>query len=325
MSIKIKKNVLLAPLTTFKIGGPARFFIEARNQAELEEALEYARENGLDFFVLGGGSNLLVSDNGFEGMVIKLQIVNCKLQVNKIECGAGANLMTVVKKSAEQGLSGLEWAGGIPGTIGGAVRGNAGAFGGEMSQLVENVKVLEISNWFFKDKKLKPKFQNKNFVLKNFTNKQCQFAYRESIFKKNKNLIILSATLSLRSGNKEEIKKKIQEIISSRAFKQTKKFSAGSFFINPKVDNLELIRRFETEKKTKSRDGKLPAGWLIEEAGLKGKKIGGAQVSNENGNFLINTGRATAEDVIILASLIKQKIRSRFGVQLIEEIQYLGF
>ena len=307
--INVQKNVPLAPYTTFKIGGPAKFFTEVKNEKELIEALTYAEKNDLEYFVLAGGSNVLISDNGFNGLVIKICDMRYAIRDTRVECGAGILLSKIVSKTAEAGLSGLEWAAGIPGTIGGAVRGNAGAFGGCMADAVEKVRVV-----------VQGKPQAISYKLQ-----ECEFGYRSSIFKEKQNIIILSAILKLKKGNTEKIQQRVKDIIIKRKEKQPRFPSAGSFFKNPIVNDEKIIKKFESDTGLKMKDNKIPAGWLIEAAGLKGKKIGGAQVSEEHSNFIINTGGATAEDVIMLASIIKQKIRSIFNIQLMEEAQLVGF
>ena len=340
--MKIQENIPLAPYTTFKIGGPARFFCEAKREDEIIEALKFAKEKSIPVFVLGGGSNILVSGKGFDGLVIKIS--NFKFQISNysITCDSGYLLSKIVSESVKAGLTGLEWAAGIPGTIGGAVRGNAGAFGSSMSVIVENVKVLEISkNSCHSEPRLLSRgeesransssFSTGSFTsacrpLLRMTNKDCKFAYRDSIFKHNSNLIILSATLKLKKGDKAESEKKIKEILALRREKQPMDFpSPGSFFKNPIMKDKKLIKQFETDTGQKIKDNKIPAPWLIEEAGLKGKKIGEAMVSEKHANFIVNMGNATAEDVIMLAAIIKTKVRNKFGIQLQEEVQMVGF
>jgi UDP-N-acetylmuramate dehydrogenase len=307
--INVQKNIPLAPFTTFRIGGPAKFFAEVKSEEELIEALKYANENNLEFFILGGGSNLLVSDKGFDGLIIKIQDTRYKTQENIIEAESGAPLALIVNLAMQNNLSGLEWAAGIPGTIGGAVRGNAGAFGGTLADAIESVKVLNISN----------------LQLTTYNNDDCKFDYRHSIFKENPGLIVLSVDLKLNPGNKDEIQNKVKETIEKRKLKHPTENSAGSFFKNPEVKNQKIIEEFECDYGTKCQNGKMPAGWLVEQVGLKGKKIGGAMVSDKHANFIVNTGGATAEDVIMLACLIKQQVRDKFGIELQEEVQYLGF
>lgn len=315
--ITIQQNIPLAPLTTFHIGGPAKFFCAVKNEAEFLEALDFAKEKDLKIFTLSGGSNILVSDNGFDGLVIKIKgAENSKQEKIKLEdeniinCWTGESLASVVRFAAENNLAGLEWAAGIPGTIGGAIRGNAGAFGGQIADSVKSINACEIDA----TKKYK--------ILKQ---KDCVFSYRNSIFKKNKNLIILSAKLKLKKGDRKEIESRMKECIEKRLKSQPQGFSAGSFFQNPVVKNQKLLEQFEKDTGMKAREGKIPAGWLIDEAGFRGKKVGGAMVSEKHSNFIINTGNGTAQDVIILASMIKQKLREEFDVQLKEEVVFVGF
>jgi len=309
MNIDIAKNVELAPQTTFKIGGKADFFASVSSKQGLNEALDFSRKNELDFFVFSGGSNILFSDKGFRGLVIKIENKKIELAGEEIYAEAGVVLSQLVKFSAENSLAGLEWAAGIPGSVGGAIRGNAGAFGGEMKDNLLEAEVFDTE-------------KNEFLILKN---EECGFAYRESLMKRKNNLIIISARFKLKKGNQEEIQNKIKEIIAKRTQNQPSGFSAGSFFKNPIVKDEKIIEKFEHDKEIKMRGDKLPAGWFIEDLGLKGKKMGGAQVSEQHGNFIINTGEATAEDVIILSSFLKQKVRDSYGVQLEEEVCLVGF
>ena len=324
--MKIQKNILLASYTTFKIGGPAKFFCEAKDEDEIVEALKFAREKNLPVFVLGGGSNVLVSDKGFDGLVIKISNSAWKFDflngssTSLIKCGAGCPLGKIVSESVKAGFAGLEWAAGIPGTVGGAVRGNAGAFNSSMSEIIESVRALEILN--SKSEAL----NNFKFQISNFKTKDCEFDYRNSIFKKKPSLIILSATLKLKKGDRAESEKKVKEILAKRKEMQPTDFpSPGSYFKNPVAKDKKLIRQFETDTGNKVKDNKIPAPYLIEECGLKGKKIGGAMVSEKHANFIVNTGNATAEDVVMLAAVIKTKVRDKFGIQLQEEAQMVGF
>jgi len=312
--LNIQENIKLAPYTSFKIGGKARYFVEVGDKNELEEALQHALKNKLDFFVLGGGSNVLISDKGFDGLIIKLITKNSELKItenNSIECFAGENLASVVNFVRDNSLSGLEWAVGIPGTIGGAVRGNAGAFGGDMKDIVDRVECICIDD---------------NLKKKIFPTNECGFEYRNSVFKNPPNLIIVSVILKLKKGDKNEIQNKMKEIIFQRNEKNPKNAkSGGSFFTNPIVNDEKLLEKFERDSGKKISNNIIPAGWLIQEAGLTGKKIGGAIISEKHANFIVNTGNATAEDIIMLASIIKQKVRTKLGVQLVEEVKFLGF
>lgn len=314
MSINIQQNIPLSRLTTFNIGGPAKFFCEIGSEKELIEALKYAKENKLEFFVMGGGSNVIFSDDGFSGIVIKIGRKEQRIIIadnESIECWAGESLANLVKFCTENSLTGLEWAIGIPGAVGGAIRGNVGAYSGSMANSVESVNFIENSDSEFK--------------IESYKLQDCKFGYRNSIFKENKNLIVISVVLKFKKGNKEEIENKVKEIIKKRGERIPKEQSAGSFFENPKVENQELIARFERDSEVKCRDGKIPAGWLIDEVDLRGKKIGQVMVSEKHANFLVNLGNAKAQDVVMLASLIKMKVRNELGVQLKEEVQYVGF
>ncbi|MCK4473967.1 UDP-N-acetylmuramate dehydrogenase [Candidatus Parcubacteria bacterium] len=290
--MKFRKNVSLAKYTTFKIGGPAKYFYIAKTKQDLIKAIKAAKELGLPFFVLGGGSNLLVLDKGFDGLVIKCQMSNVNflpLKAGfKIVAGAGLPLGKLVSASAEKSLTGLEWAVGIPGTVGGAIRGNSGAFEKSISNIVKEVEVLEIT-------------EDNSPQIKILKNKDCKFQYRDSIFKHNSNLIILSAEIQLKKGDKKEIQKKIKEHLEQRKKTQPLGFpSAGSIFKNPEG---------------------FSAGELIEKCGLKGKKINGAQISEIHSNFIVNLGDAKAKDVEKLIKLIKQKVKQKFGIVLKQEIE----
>ena len=274
----IKKNVLLKNYTTFKIGGRAKYFYAAKDKEDLIRAITLAKKMKLPFFILGGGSNLLISDRGFNGLVIKF----------------GQPLSLYVSK-------GLEWAVGIPGTIQGAVCGNAGAFTQSMQDAVKEVEVFDV----------------KTGEIKNFKNKDCQFSYKDSIFKKKKNLIILSVKIKNRASegsededenevliaSKKSNAQKIKEYLDYRKERQPLNFpSAGSVFKNPPG---------------------FSAGELIDECGLKGKKIGNVKISEKHANFIVNLGRGEAKDVMRLIKIIKNRVKKKFGVVLEEEIVIL--
>jgi UDP-N-acetylmuramate dehydrogenase len=304
--LKIRENVPLRDYTTFKIGGPARYFFVAKNKEEIKEAILWAKKKKLPFFILGGGSNVLFSDNGFNGLVIKLQNRQYEIRNSKVIAEAGVPLQKLVLESAKKGLSGLENLAGIPGTLGGAIWGNAGAFGREIGNLVEEVKVLDVGSSKLEVKRLK--------------NKDCKFGYRESIFKRKKNLIILEATLKLKKGNKKEIEEKMKEILKLRKEKQPLEFpSAGSVFKN--VPIRKIPKKIRERFKGKIKNGFLSAGALIEAAGLKGYKIGEAKISEKHANFILNVKNAKAKDVVALMNLIKKRVKNKFKITLEEETQ----
>ena len=351
MPIKIQENISLSKYTSFKIGGPARYFCVVKDIDEIKEALEFTGKKKLKVFVLGGGSNLLIADKGFDGLVIRIQNSKFKIQNSNIICGSGLSLAKLVFELAEADLTDIEWAAGIPGTVGGAIANNAGAFGKCMEDVVKEVEVLEINRWLHSpDRAVEPIAQKgststhllpsssqggqargelSQWNQRMFTNKQCQFSYRNSIFKKEKKYIILDAVLKLEKGDQEKSKKTIAEILESRREKQPLEHpSAGSVFKNPVVNDqhLDKLKKEFPELNKIVKNNTIPAGWMIEQIeGLKGKKVGGAMVSEKHCNFIINTGNAKAEDVVILISLIKQKVRNHFRIQLKEEIEYIGF
>lgn len=308
--LSLKPEVILAPYTTFRIGGPAEFFTEVSTLPELVETLEYAQSHKFATFIFSGGSNLLIADKGIRGVVVRLNNTSARVHDQKILADAGANLLTVVQLASEHGLAGMEKLAGIPGSLGGAIRGNAGAFGMEIGQVVQRVK--------FYDSDLER--------IVEFSHDECQFEYRTSYFKTHPNCIILSAELLLEPGVKEELQAINLDTMAAREAKHPQNAQcAGSFFMNPFVKDEALRAEFFHDTGMIPKDGKLPAGWLIDHVGLRGKKIGGAQMSPRHPNYLINTGTATAEDVIMLASIVKQKVRSELDIRLREEIQYVGF
>ncbi|MFH2136238.1 MAG: UDP-N-acetylmuramate dehydrogenase [Patescibacteria group bacterium] len=309
-------NELLANHCTFKIGGPARYFFVAKNSEEVKRAVEAVGDLGINFFVFSGGSNVLFSDDGFDGLVIKVNsseltvyVMNCRIVAD-----AGASLSKIVEAAMENGLTGLEWAAGIPGTVGGAVRGNAGAYGHAMGESVEEIEALRI--------------KNKKSRIKNYGKEDCKFGYRESIFKREGG-VILKVVLKLAPGDKNKIKEEMDKIFAARDGKIPTDSSAGSFFKNIEVtDEIVKIIKEHTHEDVPPdyiQKGKIPAAWLIGQCDLKGKQIGGAKISEKHANFIVNTGEATAADVIALSSLVKMKVRDEVGVQLEEEVEYVGF
>lgn len=305
------ENQPLAPLTTFRIGGPARYFIATCDPREISEAKAFADEKRLPWYVLSGGSNVLVSDAGFPGLVVHIEGGSLHMRQNIIEADAGILLSSVVERAASEGYSGLERLAGIPGSFGGAIRGNAGAFGAEIKDTVKRVKVLDTETG----------------LVSVWEKERCEFAYRESAFKRTKRLVVLGATLELGPpAAPSDLASIMRETKAKREAKHPQDaLCAGSFFMNPTVTDKRLLEEFERDSREPSRNGRLPAGWLIEHVGLRGKKIGGAQMSPLHPNYLVNTGDATASDVVMLASLVKTRVRDELGVRLREEAQYVGF
>ncbi|HPX51742.1 MAG TPA: UDP-N-acetylmuramate dehydrogenase [Candidatus Pacearchaeota archaeon] len=282
---RLKENVLLSEYSTFRIGGLARYLIEVDNAEDLKKVIQKALELNWQFIVIGGGSNILFSSKGYNGLVIVFKSNNTfSINDNLIEVDASVSLNYLVNKL--NNYTGLEWAVGIPGTVAGAINGNAGAFGGEMSELIKQVKVLEV--------------KDNQIIEKNFSKEDCKFSYRNSIFKNNSNLIIASAILELKKDSEENVKQKIKNNLSKRMSKQPKGFSIGSIFKNGED---------------------FSAGELIEKAGLKGLQIGDAKISDEHANFIINLGEATSDDVLELIKIIKKEVKEKFSIDLEEEIK----
>lgn len=286
-SLAITEHVPLAPFTTFKIGGPARYFLKVKTKAELVTALVEANQAKLPVFILGGGSDVLVHDKGFNGLVIKMELNQLKLEHGQLYAEAGVLINGAIRYCIQQDYSGLEFATGVPATIGGAVWANLGCRGSEMSRVVDSVTVCDRAG---------------NETV--FMNDECQFGYRDSRFK-HEPWIILSAVFNLTTGNKLALRKTMLELTHLKQVEQdVGEACAGCAFRNP-----------------------LPhkAAQLIDELGLKGYQIGGAKVSEKHANFILNTGTATADDVVQLISYIKQQVRDKRGIQLMEEVDYVGF
>ena len=291
MSLEIKQKEPLSKHTTFAIGGPAKYFAVVKTKEEVLEAIGFAEGKKLPFFVLGGGSNILINDGGYDGLIIKIQIGGVKVGEDTITAGAGALLSQMVNESANKGLSGLEWAAGIPGTIGGAINGNAGAHGRSVSESAREIVVLAEEGGKWKEKK--------------YSNKECGFEYRKSKFKHLANReIILEVVLKLQKSDTEKVRGEIRNTVLKRKGKIPPQPSAGCVFKNIK------------------KDGQLIAavGKLVEECGLKGVKSGNAEIPHLHGNYVVNLGGAKAEDVLKLINLSKQKVKDRFNLELEEEI-----
>jgi UDP-N-acetylmuramate dehydrogenase len=303
---KITKEVKLAPFTTWQIGGNAKFFVLVDNKEELQEALIFAETNQVPYFILGGGSNLLINDDGFTGLVIKINYQDIKIEGEIVTAGAGAKLSEVLAWSADGGLSGLEWATGIPGTIGGAVRGNAGAFGGE---LANNLLAIEYFDTVTKE-------------FKTLSKDGCGFSYRASIFKADTNKIIWQVKLQLTPSEVDKILATMEDILTKRLTGQPKEPSAGCVFKNllsaeDLADKLSLTGNI--------KGGKLGCGLVIDKLALRGKEMGGAKISELHANFIVNANNAKASDVLALINLVKQEAKDKYNLVLEEEIQYLGF
>lgn len=310
---QFKENEPLAKHVNFRIGGPAKYFVEARSTQDLIDAVKVAQEYSLPYFILGGGSNTLVSDEGYQGLVIKAANRNTKIEGERVTVEAGVISATVARASADKGLRGFEWAISLPGTIGGAVRGNAGCFGGEIKDALETVKLL----------------RNGEVVVVPVAD--MHYSYRHSILKDEgyENDVVLEATFKLMPGDRAEALALIDKNLAGRKASQPLgSSSAGCMFKNfeykSESEIAKLAGKIEIPEAMKNMH-RLGAGWIIDQLGLKGTRMGEAQIAPQHGNFLLNVGHATAKDIVTLISFVKTKARDEFGVQLQEEVQYLGF
>ena len=288
---RIKYNAPMKDYTSFKIGGPAECLIKIETIEEVQEILQILQKNDIPLTVIGNGSNLLVSDKGIKGIVLKIDIKKLEIEEKEnkfiITVGSGNKLGEIAHKLLQKEIQGFEFAAGIPGTIGGAIRMNAGAHGSEMKDIVKTISYIKKD-----DKK-----------LYTISNKEANFEYRNSLFSNNK-YIIVEATIQLEKGKKEDIQSKIQKYAEFRKEKQPIEYpSAGSTF--------KRGENFITAK-------------LIDECGLKGYQIGEAQVSEKHAGFIINKGNATAEDVIKLMEYVKEQVYNKFEKKIESEIEIIG-
>lgn len=283
----VQENVSLAGYTTFRIGGPADVLVQAGEEEQLERVLAWCRESGRPWILLGRGSNVLVDDAGFRGTVILLDGTLAQIEVrgDQITAGAGASLARIARTALEHELTGVEYAAGIPGTLGGAVYMNAGAYGGEIGRTVSSIRYLDKEG------------------IHEIGPEEAGFEYRSSRFMRE-NAIVLGAEMTLQPGDRQAIMDRMQELAEQRKSKQPLEYpSAGSMFRRPEG---------------------FFAGKLIQDAGLAGYSVGGAQVSEKHCGFVINRGNATAEDVRELVRQVADRVEQTFGVRLEPEVRYLS-
>ncbi|MEW6051486.1 MAG: UDP-N-acetylmuramate dehydrogenase [Candidatus Zixiibacteriota bacterium] len=283
----------MAPLTSYNTGGPARYFLAAESAAEITRGITEATRLGIPCFVIGGGSNLLISDDGFDGLIIKVDVRGIALSGDcEIKVGAGEDLMDLVNFATEHALTGIEFLAGIWGTVGGAVYGNAGAFGVEIGSVVTGVTIV-----------------TRDGKVKSAPPEYCRFGYRDS-YLKTSHEVVVDTRIRLTKGERGQIKKKVDDILAQRETKHPSSLTAGCFFKNI--------------PDAKEKYGKLPAGRLLDEAGVKGLKVGGARVYEKHANIIVNDGHATSKEIRQLADIMKQRVKDRFGIVLEEEVQQIG-
>lgn len=284
---KVKTGELMEKHTTFRIGGPADFFVLPENVQEVQNVIGFLKEKGQPYYILGNGSNLLVSDKGYRGTIVCLSRMNgIEEKDGAIFAQAGALMSKIAAKALENSMAGFEFASGIPGSVGGAVVMNAGAYGGEMKDVIEEVTVLNEEN-----------------EIVTMRNEELEFGYRTSVVMK-RGYTVLSVKIRLEKGEKEKIKALMDELKERRTSKQPLEYpSAGSTFKRP--------------------EGYF-AGKLIQDSGLSGFRVGGARISEKHSGFVINGGDATAEDVNSLMQQVSDKVYEKFGVRLEPEVKRLG-
>jgi len=284
---KVIENAVMRDYTTYKVGGKVICIVVPEDENSLIKLLKYIKENNIKYKILGNGSNVIFNDNGFDGIIIKLSnFNNLKILNNKIIVGAGYMLNKLALRVSRLGLTGLEFATGIPGTVGGAVYMNAGAYKTDIGYVLTSIKVI-----------------TPDLKIKTMYNKELDFHYRTSFLQNNPDYICIEATITLVKGNSEEIMELIEERKKRRIETQPLEYpSAGSVFRNPEGDF---------------------AGRLIEEIGYKGKSIGGAKVSEKHANFIINNGNATGEEIKELINEIKNKVKDKYNIELKVEQEFV--
>lgn len=311
--LKFIDNYPLKNITTLCIGGPAKKFVAVKTKKELIEAIQHAKENNLPFLVIGGGSNLLVSDEKINCLVIQNKITGIERRPRLYPKGvivsikSGTPLQELVDYTVDHGLSGLQKLAGIPGTVGGAVFGNAGAYGQTISDHLVSVTALDPNN----------------LTIQQFNNLQCNFSYRDSVFKKN-HYAILEIEFLLTPAGSAELKKEAEETLSARLIKYPAGIKCpGSFFKNLIASKMppEILKKIPSEKIVY---GKIPAGALLEEVGAKGQSFDGIEIAPYHANLFINTGKSTAKAFYTLAKEYSQKVKEEFGITLEPEVQLIN-
>ena len=331
--MEIRENIILAPYTTFGIGGPARYFCEVGSVDDLKSALKFSKENNMRLFILGGGSNILVSDKGFDGLVIKMEIKGLEFDGELLSIGAGENWDYIVEQAVERNLGGIENLSLIPGTAGAAVYQNIGAYGVELKDVFESAEALNTESG----------------EIKTFSNKDCGFGYRDSVFKHKEGAdwVILKMCLKLlkkpepnlgypdlaktfegKRPSVSEVRNAVIKIRRNKLLYPEEVGNAGSFFKNPTVTEIKfknLILKHPDLKWFNLGDGlvKLSAAQLIEKCGWKGERCGGVGVSEKHSLVLVNYGDGMANQVVNLAGQIGESVKDEFGVELEPEVQMI--
>lgn len=304
--LKFEQNYPLSQVTSLQIGGPTRLFTTVHTEAELSEAIQYARQHQIPYLIIGGGSNLLVNDAGVNCLIIKNEIEGITKLVRSLRVKSGTILQHLIDYSIAHGLSCLHKLTGIPGTVGGAVYGNAGAYGQTISDYIREAKCLD-----------------KNGEILTLDKEECEFRYRDSVFKRN-GYAILEIWFKLDIGKTQDLRKEADEILEKRLIKYPKGIKCpGSFFKNLVADKLpkDILAKIPKEKITY---GKISAGYLLESVGAQGQSLDGIEIANYHANLFINKGGGTAKAFYELAKKYAQKVKDKFGITLEPEVQLIN-
>jgi UDP-N-acetylmuramate dehydrogenase len=304
--VKVLRDAPLSAYTRFALGGPAAIYAETDSVEGFLEALAAARASGLPYMVMGGGTNLIVSDAGFPGIMLRFIASRILQAGERVSCDAGAVLQDLVDFTIDRGLQGLETLAGIPGSVGAAIYGNAGAYGHSISERVRHVRFFD------------------GLSVRVFDNPQCQFHYRESVFKSHKDWIIFSTELRLETADAAALRQTAGEILRVRnqKFPVTMK-CAGSIFKNLLLIELPAAAGARVPAGV-IREGKVPAAWFLEQVGAKGMSRGDIHVAAYHANLIYNGGQGTAADLCALIEILKERVRREFGIELQEEVQYVN-
>lgn len=304
--LAVSRDEPLARHTRFAIGGPAAVFAEADREEPFVRAVALARSSGLPVVILGGGTNLVVSDAGFPGVALRFAGNSIEAAGATVTAQAGAQLQELVDFSIGRGLQGLETLAGLPGSVGGAVYGNAGAYGRSIGERVSRVRLYD------------------GAASREIDNAACDFRYRESVFKRNKDWIVLAVELALTPAPHEELRARADEIVAARNQKFPPEMKcAGSIFKNLLLAELPEAVAAQVPSEV-VREGKVPAAWFLEQAGAKGAARGDIRVADYHANLVYNAGSGSARELCELIADLQARVRSRFGLELEEEVQYIG-
>ena len=305
-NLTVSAHTPLASYTRFGIGGPADLFAETCHEQAFIAAVAAARESGAEVCVTGGGTNLIVSDRGFRGLVLRFSEDTLASHGPRVTAGAGAVLQDLVDFANHRGLKGLETLAGIPGWVGAAIYGNAGAYGHAISERVAAVRFFDGAG------------------VRSFDNLECEFRYRESVFKRHKDWVIFQVELSLDAAPAADLEETSAGILKVRneKFPPTMK-CAGSIFKNFLLRDLPPAVAALVPAAV-VREGKIPAAWFLEQVGAKGMQLGGIHVAAHHANLIYNAGQGTARELVELIAELKRRVRARFGIEVEEEVQYVG-